>query len=102
MFLGRGRRGTDWKGVATKSRAKERVDWTEANEAAMENGSRTARGDPRLARTPSREQQSILFSLIFYEAEVCTCYLRQWSLYRWRVVYPSWGTTPAIIRGVVS
>ena len=35
------------------------------NEAAMENGSRAAHGDPRPARKPSREQQSSLFSDFF-------------------------------------
>ena len=30
MFLGRGRRGTDWKGAATRARAKERAEWAKA------------------------------------------------------------------------
>lgn len=30
LFLGRGRRGTDWKGAATRARAKERAEWAKA------------------------------------------------------------------------
>ena len=29
-FSGRERRGTDWKGVPTRARAKERADWAKA------------------------------------------------------------------------
>ena len=30
LFLGRGRRGADWKGAATRVPAKERADWAKA------------------------------------------------------------------------
>ena len=43
----------------------------------MEKGSRMAHGDPRPARTQSRDQQSSFFFRFFYEAIliVCTRYL---------------------------
>ena len=62
--MGRGRRGTDWKGVATgaQAEAEERAGWAKAvSEVAMENGSGMAHKDPRPARTPSRDQQPSFF-----------------------------------------
>ena len=41
----------------------------------MENGSRTAHGDPRSARTPPREQQASCVSDLFCKTVVCTWYL---------------------------
>ena len=78
-FLVRERRGTDWNEVATRrARAKELTEWAKAMRRPWTTavaGQHT--GDPRTARTPSREQQTIVFFLLeFARGSInSTCYL---------------------------
>ena len=64
LFLGRGRRGTDWKASGNESTCEGAGRLGYGDEAATENGGRTAHGDPRPARTPSQERQQSSF---FYD-----------------------------------
>ena len=67
FVMGRRRRGIDWKGVATRALAKEQAEWVKrkGDEAAMENGSRAAHGDPRPARTITKEAIIVVFWRVF-------------------------------------
>ena len=55
----------------------------------MENGGRMAHGNPRPARTPSRQQQIIVFFRILYEAVIPLIYVTGLCS-AGRVGYPSW------------
>ena len=78
MSSWRGTTGTDWKGVPTRARAKERADGA-GTKNRSKNGSRMVHGDRRPVRPPSREQQLSLYCLFFFAfcaaAAVCTWYV---------------------------
>ena len=73
----------------------------QGDEAATENGSRMAHGDPRPARTPSREQQSSTFFWIFYEEQHVTVIYAVTVFCRVAESYTLYGERPPAIRSDV-
>ena len=71
MFFGRGKRGTAWKGVATRARAKTRAEWAKA----MRWPWRTTRQQQCILRPASGAQiitraAILILSWISYEAVI--------------------------------
>ena len=102
-FLGRWRRGTDWKGTDTRARARERTEWAKTLRLPWTKAARryTETRDRRAHHHESKIHR--IFSGFLMRQYLLPTYVIGYCslavLYTW---YPSWGTPPPpILRDVV-
>ena len=94
VFLGRGKRGTDWNCVSTRASAKERAQWPKAMRRPWRTTKEGRRPTTR-THTIIARAAIVFFSVFFYEAVVQhVTYVTDFCRGCTRVVYTSWGTTP--------